>query len=199
MRGMHAATQPVGTEDMHEQVDDREGDRGGFLHAREPPERPLAVGLLHAHAALERQVRHRMRARVLLALIRARPTRQVQHERAQVALPPLLAVRQASSIHFARHHWNSSGWSPDEASVNGPGPGPELVAMVGIMTKLSGIRCALEKWDGTDQDVKKKGGDWREGVRDWSRHKRKRASEESSLSGDSRGQDGSGHAKKARK
>lgn len=25
------------------------------------------------------------------------------------------------------------------------------------MTKLSGIRCALEKWDGTDQDVKKRG------------------------------------------
>ena len=93
VRGVHAATQPVRTEDVHEQVGDGERDRGGLLHAREPPERPLAVELLHAHAALERQVRHRVRARVL-ALVRARPTRQAQRERVRVA-PTAAAGRVA--------------------------------------------------------------------------------------------------------
>ena len=86
MRGMHAAAQPVRTEYVHEQVGDRERDRRGLLHPRQTPERPLAVELLHPHAALRRQVRHRVRARVL-ALVRARPTCEAQRERVRVAAP----------------------------------------------------------------------------------------------------------------
>ena len=77
VRGMHAAAQPVRTEYVHEQVGEGERDRRGFLHARQTPERPLAVELFHPHAALRRQVRHRMSARVL-ALVRARPMRESQ-------------------------------------------------------------------------------------------------------------------------
>lgn len=77
VRGMHAAAQPVRTEYVHKQVGNGERDRRGLLHARQTPERPLAVELFHPHAALRRQVRHRMSARVL-ALVRARPMRESQ-------------------------------------------------------------------------------------------------------------------------
>ena len=79
VRGMHAAAEPVRAEDVHEQVGDGERDRGGLLHAREPPERPLAVVLLHPHPALLRQVRQRVHARVL-AVVRARPAREPERE-----------------------------------------------------------------------------------------------------------------------
>ena len=79
VRGVHAAAQPVQTKDVHEQVRDGERDGRGLLHARPAPERPLAVELLHAHAALQRQVRHRVHAAVL-AVVRARPARQPQRE-----------------------------------------------------------------------------------------------------------------------
>jgi len=83
---MHATAQPVRTEYVHEQVGEGERDRGGLLHARETPERPLAVELFHPHAALRRQVRHRVHARVL-ALVRARPPRESQRERGRVRVP----------------------------------------------------------------------------------------------------------------
>ena len=76
---MHAAAQPVRAEDVHQQVGDGERDRGGLLHARDAPERPLAVELLHPHAALQRQVRQRVHAGVL-AVVRARPAREPQRE-----------------------------------------------------------------------------------------------------------------------
>ncbi len=70
---------------MHEQVRKRERDRRGLLHAREAPERPLSVELLYGHAALQRQVRQRVHARVL-ALVRARPARKPQRERLRLLL-----------------------------------------------------------------------------------------------------------------
>ena len=79
VRGMHAAAQPVQTEDMHEQIGDGEHDRRGLLHTGETPERPLAIILLHAHAALQRKVGEHVHACVL-AVIRARPSREPQCE-----------------------------------------------------------------------------------------------------------------------
>ena len=52
--GLHAAAEPVRSEDVHEQVGERERDRSRLLHARKPPERPLAVVLLRADTALRR-------------------------------------------------------------------------------------------------------------------------------------------------
>ena len=88
---MHAAAQPVRTEYVHEQVGEGERDRGGLLHARETPERPLAVELFHPEAALHRQVRHRVRARVF-ALVGARPSRESQRERWRVPVTAVLVV-----------------------------------------------------------------------------------------------------------
>lgn len=52
--GVHAAAQPVHAEDMNEQIAERERDGSGLLHARDAPEWPLAVVLLHLHTALRR-------------------------------------------------------------------------------------------------------------------------------------------------
>ena len=79
MGGMHAATQPVRAENVHQQVGERERDGRGLLHARQTPERPLPVVLLHGHPALHREVGERVHARVL-ALVRAGPAREAQRE-----------------------------------------------------------------------------------------------------------------------
>lgn len=90
---MHAAAEPVRAEDVHEQVGNGERDRRGLLHARVPPERPLAVVLLHPHPALLRQVRERVHARVL-AVVRARPAREPKREGHHHRLLPLLRARR---------------------------------------------------------------------------------------------------------
>ena len=77
---MHAAAQPIETEDMHEQIGDGEHDRRWLLHTGETPEWPLSIILLHLHAALQRKVGERVHACVL-AVIRARPSREPQRER----------------------------------------------------------------------------------------------------------------------
>ena len=80
MRGMHAAAQPVRTEDVHEQVGKGERDRSGLLHAGETPKRPLAVKLLHPpRPALLREVGQRVHARIL-AVVTARPACEPQRE-----------------------------------------------------------------------------------------------------------------------
>jgi hypothetical protein len=88
MHGMHAAAQPARTEDVHEQVGERECNSGGLLHASKTPEYPLAIVLLHSHAALGRQVRQRVHTRVL-AVICARPSCEPQHEWLRVQWPTL--------------------------------------------------------------------------------------------------------------
>jgi len=80
VRGMHAAAQPIQTEDMHEQIGDGEHDRRGLLHTGETPERPLSIILLHPHATLQRQVGEHVHTCVF-AVVRARPSREPQCER----------------------------------------------------------------------------------------------------------------------
>lgn len=80
VRGMHAAAQPIQTEDMHEQIGEGEHDRRGLLHTGETPEWPLAIILLHPHATLQRKVGEHVHTCVL-AVIRARPSREPQCER----------------------------------------------------------------------------------------------------------------------
>jgi hypothetical protein len=80
VRGMHAAAQPIQTEDVHEQIGEGEHDRRGLLHTGETPEWPLAIILLHLHAALQRKVGEHVHA-CILAVIRARPSREPQCER----------------------------------------------------------------------------------------------------------------------
>ncbi len=79
VRRMNAAVQPIQTEDVHEQIGEGERDRRGLLHTRVTPEWPLAIVLLHPHTALQRQVGQRVHACVL-AVIRARPSREPQGE-----------------------------------------------------------------------------------------------------------------------
>lgn len=80
MRGVHAAAEPVDSEDVHEQVRERERDRSRLLHARETPERPFAVVLLCADTALRCEIRQRVHADVL-AVVCARPERETECER----------------------------------------------------------------------------------------------------------------------
>ncbi len=79
VRGVHAAAEPVRSENVYEQVGEGERYRSRFLHAREPPERPFAVVLLRPHTALRRHVRQRVHADIL-AVVHARPEREAQRE-----------------------------------------------------------------------------------------------------------------------
>jgi hypothetical protein len=94
VRGMHTAAQPIQTEDMHEQIGDGEHDRRGLLHTGETPEWPLAIILLHLHATLQRKVGEHVHARVL-AVIRARPSREPQRESKRLLM--LLRVHRAGT------------------------------------------------------------------------------------------------------
>jgi hypothetical protein len=80
VRGVHAAAEPVDSEDVYEQVRERERDRSRLLHSRESPERPFAVVLLCADSALRCEIRQRVHAHVL-AVICARPERETKCER----------------------------------------------------------------------------------------------------------------------
>ena len=85
---------------MHKQIGDGEHDRRGLLHARVTPEWPLAIILLHPHAALQRQVGKRVHASVL-AVIRARPSREPQCERKRLLMmimPLLLRVGTTAAV-----------------------------------------------------------------------------------------------------
>jgi len=91
---VHATAQPIKTEDVHEQIGDGERDRRRLLHTRETPERPLAIVLLHPHAALHCQVGEHVHACVL-AIVRARPSREPQRERKWLLV--LLRVHRAGA------------------------------------------------------------------------------------------------------
>ena len=79
VRRVHAAAEPVGSEDVYEQVCERERDRSRLLHAREPPKRPFTVVLLCADSALRCEIRQRVHAYVF-AVVRARPERDAKCE-----------------------------------------------------------------------------------------------------------------------
>ena len=84
--GVHAAAEPVGSEDVYEEVCERERDRSRLLHTREPPKRPFTIVLLCADTALRCEIRHRVHADVF-AVVRARPERDAKCERQSAQWP----------------------------------------------------------------------------------------------------------------
>jgi hypothetical protein len=80
VRGVHAAAEPVESEDVYEQVRERERDRSRLLHTRVSPERPFAVELLRADTALRCEIRQRVHADIF-AVVCARPERETKRER----------------------------------------------------------------------------------------------------------------------
>ena len=65
---------------MEQQVEEGERDRRWFLHARESPERPFAVVLLHRSVVDDRVVGYHVHA-AIFAVVCARPLRETQRER----------------------------------------------------------------------------------------------------------------------
>ena len=76
----YSALDFYGSSQMEEHVQPRERDGGWLLHARESPERPLAVVLVNSVAARDSSISNEMHA-LVLAVIVAGPTGEAERKR----------------------------------------------------------------------------------------------------------------------